>query len=206
MTELARVRVVFTGFSGEPGIATHYVRKTGVSTWGFYLQTMLNAFGTAYEELQAVFILSQVSTVQGSVDIIEDTTGEIQETLEGDNVVVNGTVDAGQGPAPAGLAVTWNTGGVVAGRHVRGRTFVVPVAVSAAGGDGTPTDPAKTAAADFGAVLLGMMSGLVQPVVWSRPKLKKDTDPQEYYRFGSNHDILTATVADKFAVLRSRRD
>jgi hypothetical protein len=80
------------------------------------------------------------------------------------------------------------------------------VTSAATDADGSPTTAAIGIAELVANGLLAVGTGLVEPVVWSRPKMEPGTTPPEYLRYGSSHDIVSQTVADTFAVLRSRRD
>jgi hypothetical protein len=101
--------------------------------------------------------------------------------------------------------VTDRTDGIVAGKHVRGRTFLSPLGSGLQDSDGTPTSAALALGALFSTTWRGAGTS-VRGVVWSRPKIVPNSDPTAYIRFGSSHDITATYVKDQFAVLRSRRD
>jgi hypothetical protein len=144
-------------------------------------------------------------TVEPSIDVIEDTTGEIQDTLTGDSHVIVGSGGTDGFPPANAIAVTYRTGGIVAGKHVRGRTFLSPLGSGLQDSDGTP-DAAALALAELFATTWQGPGTSVRGVIWSRPKTVPNSDPLAYVRFGSNHDITANYVSDQFAVLRSRRD
>ena len=125
---------------------------------------------------------------------LDTTTGTLLGVIPvdpPDNVVGGaGTVYA----RPSGLRVDWLTDAVVAGRRLRGRTFLVPASSGAFLADGTP-GPAvltlvKNAADDFYDSTLG---DEVSPSIWSRTH-------------GIQADITGASVPDEAAILSSRRD
>lgn len=194
---IGRVHVVFAGFGGAPGMATHYFRLGGQWNWNGYKQECLDDVKGAYDNLQSLWPTTFTYTVLSEIDLINEETGQIEQTLTGQQLAGAGTTDAGLGPLAAGLCVTWRTEGVVNGKHVRGRTFIVPVVVGAAGGDGTPTSAALAAADAYAVDLEGAFSPWGNPVIWSRPTAS---------RAGTAWDIYMHTLSDKFAVLRSRRD
>jgi hypothetical protein len=206
MVELARVRTVISGWPGAPGLHTQYFKKIGAGAWGAYDAIMTDQMGECWTDAADLFPSTVTFTVQPLIDVIEDTTGEIQETLTGTTVAVVGTGSVAALPTSTALCVSYQTAGVVAGKHVRGRSFLSPLALfDLIDTDGTPNSSAIGIAQNFGNAIQGVGTGLVQAVVWSRPKISK-TEPGEYERFGSSHAITSATVIDKYAVLRSRRD
>jgi hypothetical protein len=181
------------------------MRKVGGSSWGFYADPISIALGAAWTAAAGLFPSSITLATIAEMDVIEDTTGEIQQTVVGTVEGATGSADNFLAPPATALCVAFQTPGVVAGKHVRGRSFLSPLYFSLMSADGTPSDIALGLAEGWGDDIKDLASGLVKTVVWSRPK-KSLVEPGEYLRFGSNHDITSVSVADKFAVLRSRRD
>jgi hypothetical protein len=105
--------------------------------------------------------------------------------------------------APSGARVDWITAGIVNGRRVRGRTYLVPLISTAYDTDGTinSTNLAtiSTAAASY---ITNATIGSADPVVWSRPLIVDDA----LERAGSSHVITGRLAVDKAAILRGRRD
>jgi hypothetical protein len=95
------------------------------------------------------------------------------------------------------ICATWNTGAIVNGRRVRGRTFLGPLDNSCLQNDGTLSSSSITHANALGAAWTDAGLTTTLSCVWHRPVGGTG---------GSNHEIISATVRDKFAVLRSRRD
>lgn len=203
MTEIARVRTVITGFPGAPGLSTQYFRKSGGGAWAAYDDLMTSQVWSGWVACLALFTPDIAFDVQDAIDVIEDTTGEIQETLTGTLYHSVGTSSSASLPPANAIAVTYRTGGVVVGKHVRGRTFLSPLAADAAAADGTPTATALGLAQDFATAWLGAGTS-VRGVVWSRPVHATLGGPTA--RLGSSHDITSEYIKDQFAVLRSRRD
>jgi hypothetical protein len=91
--------------------------------------------------------------------------------------------------------ITWLTGLVHQGRRVRGRTFLVPTANQFFDTNGTLAAAfltnLRTAAAAY-------IATAVNPAIWARP------DPGTTN--GAAFAVAAASVADKVAVLTSRRD
>lgn len=98
--------------------------------------------------------------------------------------------------AGAGGRVDWLTSAIVAGRRLRGRTYVVPLTSFQADGTlGTlGIDSLEDGATDY---LAAMAPLTAEPVVWHRPVSGA----------GGSTSVITAfSVPDKSALLRSRRD
>lgn len=204
MPDIGRVRVVFDGFKGGPGVATHYFSVDGSTSWADQKQPIADGIIGAYATIQELFPAAMTITVQDEIDILEEEDGEIVTTVVVDGGTLNGSGTGGFGPIAAGMAVTWLTAGVVAGRHVKGRTYLVPMDVSTVQVDGSPTSEALDACAEYGSTLIAVDGGNADLVVWSRPRRAVIDGP--ITTVGSHHKVLSADVADKFAVLRSRRD
>ena len=134
-------------------------------------------------------------SVAPTFDEIEDTTGVLTDSATaGSPTVIVGDV-AGAYSAPSGSCITWLTDGVVNGRRVRGRTFIVPMANIAYEGDGTITEATRAAYELAANDLIDSAGGSM--VVWHRPVAGAG---------GSSHVVQAARVKDTIAVLRSRRD
>jgi hypothetical protein len=106
---------------------------------------------------------------------------------------VNGG-DSGVYPAPTGACVTWRTGEVANGRLVRGRTFLVPLGGSSYQNDGSIGTEILAAIRNAANSLVSNAGGHL--LVWHRPVGGAG---------GSKHPVVAATVADRAAVLKSRR-
>jgi len=195
--EIAQVRVTWDYPHGSPGVSTLHFRKSTSSQWSELANQTVAFVLAAFDEFRAFFPTDLEYTVQGEIDILEDTTGELQYTINGTSVAHSGTDTSGFAPSPAGISVRYLTDGVNSGVRVRGRTYLVPVGNSCVDTDGTPTSGAITAAQAFGDAMVSVGS-YVRQVIYSRKSAKNAT--------GSSYDTTTASVKDQFAVLRSRRD
>lgn len=133
--------------------------------------------------------------VPGDGDIIDETNGELVDVWsEGAAVTVPGADGVPQAAAGVGACINWLTAGIVNGKRVRGRTFVVPMSTSRYDAAGTLSAPAITAL-EAGGLLLAT-GGLG---VWHRPTTPGGTD-------GSFHMATAFRVRDRVAFLSSRRD
>jgi hypothetical protein len=204
MTEVARVKVKSEGWPGSPGHTTYHFTKNASVAWSYALPLMFTSIKSSYTQIQGLIPAAMDFAIDGQVDICNVEEGHILSTQSVTTQTWSGTGATGFGPLATGICTTWLTAGVVAGKHVRGRTFLVPLGLDVTQSDGTPTDAALTAVAAYAADMIGVGSA-GDAVVWSRPK--KAVPPAEgFTRFGSVHGITAATVKNTFAVLRSRRD
>jgi hypothetical protein len=196
MSVLFHTQAKWGGFPGAPGYTNFYMETTDPLSTG--AQVAVNAMRKFFDDVKG-FLSSSINVqVSSLVETIDDTSGELQDniTVVTPPIVVNGT-SASQYAGPAGACITWKTAGIVAGRHVRGRTFLVPMAVNQFESDGTITSGAlailTTAASDY-----RNTSGL-NPVIWHRPTSPTATD-------GTSFAVTASSITDKVAVLTSRRD
>jgi hypothetical protein len=129
--------------------------------------------------------------------------GEILDPLNGTLVGDWGTsVVAGSSPTGTGvwangvgLSLRWETGTIMDGHRLRGRTYIVPIVSSAFGPDGNILASVETAFNTAFQQVITSHPG--QLVVWHRPK-----DP----RAGGFSVATTVAVRPKPAILRTRRD
>lgn len=134
--------------------------------------------------------------VEGAVERIDTPTGELIgfEDVTPPAVIV-GTNSGGFSSA-TGACIGWTTNGVRNGRRVRGRTFIVPLAGVTYDTDGTLT---ALALQDIQTAATAMTENFAGLVVYARETAPGLAD-------GVAYDVAGARVADKTAILRSRRD
>jgi hypothetical protein len=199
MTQMLRAKLNWTGFTGAPGYTNLFFRDF---TEGPVTQEMADGAKTKLTNFMASLGTRLPSTVtlslDSTMDIIEDTTGQLQGfmTIVPPAATV-GSV-AGAYSAASGACITWNTNGVRNGRRVRGRTFIVPLGGTIYDTDGTIATTHltafRTAATDLTAA-----SGAGDLGVWARPSAPGASDGAWWVATGGS-------VRDKVAVLTSRRD
>lgn len=192
-----RHRFTWTGWAGSPATTTFY-GSTGTGT----AQALANeCFGL----LNNIFAPTASATnLPNGLRIAEDPFVDELDEATGDQVgrlaVTSNPDIQGVGvnnwAAPAGACITWSTNNFIAGRRVRGRTFLVPLAAAVYQTDGTlnPTFLSGVAAA-----ITTFINGLSEPVVWHRPTTPGGSD-------GSKNPIITGLMKDHVAILTSRRD
>lgn len=175
------VRTEWDGTTGGTGVTVmHFADTTPVDG-------ILAAVRTFWASLASLLPNEVTVRVQSEVRSLNVATGVLTDVETGPaQAAVAGTY-TGVYAMPAGLRIDWETGQIVAGRRVTGRTYVVP-----AGGleqDGTPSAAAITQINNAATALLGA----TPLVVWSRTH-------------GVQVSVQQALVANKAAVLRGRRD
>lgn len=197
-----RLRCVWTGFIGEPGMSTFFFVA------GTTNMSPLDNFLTAIRPYLPPIV---TITPQPTGDIIEDTNGELQ----GGWTPVNTSAHTGTGPgtgysAPTGVLIKWPTTAAIAGRRVVGKTFLVPVSASIYQPDGSITDSALAIIQQAARTMVNAVPSTM--LVWARPFAGKAAvvgpppRPAKPARLGQAVQIVTANVPDKVVVLRSRRD
>lgn len=186
---LNRVVVQWAG-SGVTGLAVnvlHFAGDAGAPDPGAILD--------AYDACSPSLPSGVTVTVPNAGDVIEDTTGELVDVWTGTG---GGTATGGAtGPRAAGVGVcvSWLTGGIINGRRLRGRTFLVPVSGGAWDTDGTFQPAALTQFQAFATQMLA--SGPL--AVWHRPTTVGGTD-------GNSYGVIASRITDRTAILTSRRD
>lgn len=184
---IQRLRVLWEGAGVVgPSVSTFYFSDGDI---GFVADV-----GNFFTALVAL-IPNDVSIVVPSAgDAINEVNGAITGSwTDGNDVVVLGT-SSSSFALGTGVRVIWETNGIVAGRHVRGSTFLVPLSVSAFDTFGRTSAAAVTTINNAADAFLGQAAS--QPVVWSRPIPG---------RAGTVHDILSARTSSIPTSLRSRR-
>lgn len=170
-----------------PGLATFY--STTSSGSGF--PGAVKAF---YDAIKAALPPDLTVTVPSTGDSIDSLTGDLVGAWSGTgggSVVGTGS---GQYALGVGLRIRWDTAGIVAGRRVRGSTFIVPVMSSTFTGSGALDDTVRgTFATAAGTLAASVPAALT---IWSRPTAT---------RAGAISQVTSASVPDKVAWLRSRR-
>ena len=187
MVSLQRHRTLWTGFVGGPGVSTLYwdaAAAPNLTAW--------NAFLTAIAgEIPSVVSFQS----QNTGDVLADNTGLIIGSWSGTvQAAVPGT-RVGVYAAPAGAVVNWRSSGIVAGRRVRGRTFLVPLSANAYQTDGSLIAASLTVLRNALATFTAAAAPTL--MVWHRPV---------NFAGGSSFPVTASDVPDKTCILRSRRD
>jgi len=185
MTTMRRLRVEWTGLTGLPGLSTFYY---GVAS------PNVSDCVTFFNALKLLVPNTLSWNIPSSGDEIDDATGAITGAWLGTGGgTVTGTGGTTAYAAGVGVRIQWNTGVIVAGRRVRGSTFIAPMLASTFDSSGTiataSLSAVQSAASAFAA------SGVAKGI-WHRPVGGSG---------GQYAAINDATVPDRVTALRSRR-
>lgn len=190
---MLRVTTMWTGILGAPGYTNMFFdafaeqdRQAVIdSVHSFWVG--VNTWLPATARLRVSPEVAIVNHLSGEVDAFQQLTPPAE---------VQG-IGQGAYSSATGAAITWLTGGVRAGRKVRGRTFIVPLAGTGAfEADGSLGTSAINGITNAAQTLLTNRA----LVVWCRPT------PGGGMANGAKYEVTAQRVVDKPAVLRSRRD
>jgi hypothetical protein len=192
-----RIRATITyPFGGSPGVITLYT-QTAIAEDSSTAQLCCDRLKNAIIAGADLFTTSTVFTSDTFVDKIDEATGAITDSTVITPWTQAGLQSNGELPPATMICATWNTGAIVNGRRVRGRTFLGPLDNSCLQNDGTLSSSSITHANALSSAWTDAGLTTTLSCVWHRPVGGTG---------GSNHEIISATIRDKFAVLRSRRD
>lgn len=198
MIEVARTKLVLTGFDGAPGLnvfnwcapAHVAITQTHVDDFHETLYDSLDALNAA------VFAAGVTWTIDPDVSVFEDETGTLigAFTCGTGPWTQTGTGAGGENRATQ-VGIQWGTGVFRHGRHVKGRTFLGPASSLTIDTNG---DVNSTIRSTWPGLLSGIYDPLVSRlVVWSRPSVA--------HPVGGIADVSQCTISTKPFVLRGRR-
>lgn len=160
MADLSRLQVELSG-TGVVGasVLTLYTQGAGGD---------LQAAAKTWIDAQKANITNDVTYVfPNTGDIIDEATGEMIGVWTGGTTgSVTGTSGASYLKG-VGYSVRWDTAGIVAGRHVRGRSFIVPCSATTFNADGVLDAGVHLGLDTATSAFLTALTGEVS--VWSRP-------------------------------------
>jgi hypothetical protein len=117
MAALERIRCIWTGFVGSPGVSTFYATDAA---------TLLPQLRTFFQVCHDYLPTDVYIDIEPSGDTIESTTGALTGSWAGSAVAqVHGNDSAAYSGVSGGL-VQWASSTVLSGRRLRGRTYLVP--------------------------------------------------------------------------------
>lgn len=188
MTMLARLRIDWSGSAlVGPGLTTLYFdsSKSGFSA---AVVTFMNA-------IKAQHPAGVSWTVPGFGDLIDSETGDLTGAWSetGGNTVIAASA-GGVYSLGVGYATRWDTGSIVRGSRVRGRSYWAPALGSVFGSNGLMTTAANNSVAVAANALVSAVPGAL--MIWTRPN---GTDG------GHASAVISATVPNTPTWLRSRR-
>jgi hypothetical protein len=200
MTQIARTRVILSGWEGAPGVNTFHWTGVGHTDIGdVQVDAFHDILHDAYDAITGSISGDVDWSIEPMVNIFEHSTGELVgwRTQSG-AVITGGGTGTGLGISRAEqICMRWVTNDVVGNRRLQGRNFFGPISSAIVDSAGQIPDATATA-------LEGYMSGLLDPygprlAVWHQPP---STDPTS----GAFGDVVSAVCFKHPAVLRSRRD
>lgn len=197
MSVLYHVTARWSGFPGSPGFTNLYFAAVDPISTGS--TAAADSVRSLFDDLKGFLSSSVHVLVLPNVEQINEADGVLIDefTLATPPADVVGT-SASPYAGPSGMLLNWKTGSIVAGRRVRGRTFIVPMATNQYDSDGTITSGALAIAQT--AVDAYRVRAGTTPMVWHRPTGGPPGTG------GLGVAITSAVVSDKAVVLRSRRD
>lgn len=182
MASLCKIQISWTGISTGPGVSTFYLDNTGTPD--------LTPFKTFFEAIKTSIPAAVTIKYPSSGLRIDSFTGAATGTWAATAPADTVATGAGTYSAPVGAIINWRTGVYSAGRELRGKTFVVPLASVCFGGT-------------------GLLQGTTQTQLQNAAIALKNTAVTLVAFSKTHHDIApvsTASVPLLAAVLRSRRD
>lgn len=185
MVDMRRVPVSWTTGIGGTGLSVFYtLDPVDVTT----------ELGTFFNAIKAVFPTVVTWQIPSSGDMLDAETGILSGGWSGGTAAtIAATGGAGVYVAGTGAMVRWNTNSVLAGRRLRGRTFLCPLLSSAFDANGTLNDANVTTMQTAANTLVA--AGKIR--IWSRP--------QPPSRPGFTSPVLSGLVQDRVTSLRTRR-
>lgn len=196
-------------WSTTGGVGYSVFHARAVTTGPATAQAFADAVATLFNTITSTTLPSDVSiSYDGEVVELDTSTGTlmaVEAVTPPSSTNFNG---ASVYAAPTGARIDWTTEAIVAGRRLRGRTYIVPMGAAAFANDGTLSSSTVTdllAAADA-YISAANVSTVLSPAVWSRPKYEGTGSERTITRPGTLADVVGRSIPDQAAVLRSRRD
>lgn len=186
MADMNRLRVTWSGATGLPGVSTFYLPDT---------LTNVSSFVTFFNAIKAGFPAGVTWTIDAQGDVINDTNGQLVGAWVGTGASSVASTGSSNYAAGAGGYVTWLTNEIIAGRRLKGRTFLCPMDSGQYDNNGTLLNSSR-ATINAAATSLIAASGLL---VWHQ---RTGNIPNT----GSSHPAVAGVAPDRVTLLRSRRD
>lgn len=183
--QLGRYRTVFTGVTGTPWVSLMHFEDAATPA-GFYIEFLQDFWGAIFS-----YVTDSVSgSVEAEVVYFEDSTGAIDSVQSGEAAGFQGVSEVDPLPFANQALIQWRTGQYVGGREIRGKTFVPGL-----------TEDASTGGLIAGNVVSGIQAAANELISDGNGALRVYSPTR-----GTSAPVTSATVTNRFAVLRSRRD
>lgn len=202
MAAMLKTTSTWTGFSGAPGYTNLYFEhQDPPSTTADNAALATRGLWVGLSTMLPNDVSIQVSSLVEEIDDAEgDLVGEVTATSA--LATVTGT-DSGIWSGPSGVVLNWTTTSIHRARRVKGRTYAVPLGGVAYENNGTIGSTPLTSIRAAAAAFLAFPG--CDPVIWCRP-VYTDTEPRTLVAPGAHYPVTGYNVADRVAILRSRRD
>lgn len=191
---ITRLTAAWTGFRGAPGYSNFYFagKAADEGLLEDCAETIRSFFTAFRDQLPSGISIA----IRGNAEVIDEASGQITSQLDFKPPATVVGATTGSYSAASGAVVNWNTNAYRNGRRVRGRTFLVPLATNAYDSQGDLAGAALTNIR-AGATFLSSGAAPLPFVVWARPVGGSG---------GTAEPVVSHTVPDLGAILRSRRD
>jgi hypothetical protein len=191
-----QVRTNWTGSFGATDSVMHFDQVSGTA------QQAATAVMNMWQSIDNALHSSVSWALDTDVRTLNEATGALSAiaTVSAASATGSGTgdyVDLLQG------LIVWNTGEVVDGRLLRGRTFIPGITEASVDTTGRPTS-------GFASVVNTAVSTLIadvnsQPVVWHRPVYSGTGSSRVLERNGSFEASTSAALKNRFSYMSGRR-
>jgi hypothetical protein len=185
-----RVRVVWSGWQGAPGLSTFHFDGTGTPP--------LAAVSTFFNAIKTQIPSSVKFDIQNTGQTIDPVTGALVGSWSGPAQTQIAASGVGSSMVAQGAQVAWKSDTIHGSRFLAGRSFFIPLTHSGLNADGTLTSACISVFQNAANALVA--GGLL--VLWGRPR---EATPKLPALAGSQGLVRSATVPATVAVLRSRR-
>lgn len=194
--QLGQIRVLWTGGPSAPG---YTILNTiwGTSSSAVAAQAAVRKF---FDTIKGSIPDDYTLQVQQEMTIINASTGKLEQLEMASSAQAPIVGLMGQGwAAGVGVRVDWQGGGVLNGRRIRGRTYIVPYNASVFDASGQVPASVRTSLGGYATTMITDLAAANTPLcVWNRPSVKNPV--------GGASVVQSAAVSSKAAVLRGRRD
>lgn len=205
MPVLLRYTVTGDGWPGAPSINQYYFGCTGDVLDLEIADSGWDRVRAAWEQLKTLCPNYVVHDLSRDMEVLDFETGQLQDVLVhvGGDQLIEGVGTGLSLPPASAMCLNLNMDQFIAGRKVRGRSFISPISQGSSDADGTPTAAAIAIVAAVSDLLKEDIGFIEQYAVWSRPR---EASEGVEARVGNISNVQTITMPNQFATLRSRRD
>jgi hypothetical protein len=176
---------------GGPGVSTFY------STDGVVDHAVLAGLFDGFKQYVPDAVTFEVENGGDTIDAeTGDLIGAWGSGTSGPIVCTGATSYS----APVGLMIRWDTGAIMSGHRLRGKTYIVPALSTCFNLDGQVD---ATILADISSHAASYVSTASGACIWNRPRAATDKKPGHG---GGNAAVSSGVVSPKAAIMRSRRD